>query len=56
VILSQDPLLHPFLLLPRCWEETGARICAREKEREGKGIGREEEHDCLPLILPSPVP
>jgi hypothetical protein len=36
------------------------RICAREKEREGKGIGREEEHDCLPrvffLFFPSQVP
>uniref|UniRef100_A0A804NR14 Aminotransferase class I/classII large domain-containing protein n=1 Tax=Zea mays TaxID=4577 RepID=A0A804NR14_MAIZE len=35
VILSQDPLLHPFLLLPRCWEETGAKdLC--EGERKGR--------------------
>ncbi|KAL5647722.1 hypothetical protein ACJX0J_042077, partial [Zea mays] len=35
VILSQDLLLLPFLLLPRCWEETGAKdLC--EGERKGR--------------------
>jgi hypothetical protein len=58
VILSQDPLLHPFLVLPRCWEETGAKdLC--EGERKGRkgdrtGGGARLLTTGVLLILPEP--